>query len=62
MRRSQLFTTLSIRATLVFLALVVSAMALVILGTKPAQSQQAPAQPLYEVHDLGTLGGVAVKA
>jgi probable HAF family extracellular repeat protein len=56
MRRSHLSPTLSIRATLVFLGLVVSAMALVVLGTKPAESQQAPAQPLYEVHDLGTLG------
>jgi probable HAF family extracellular repeat protein len=57
MRRLHLSPTLSIRATLVFLALVVSAMALVILGTKPAESQQAPAQPLYTVHELGTLGG-----
>ena len=32
-------------------------MALVMFGTKPAESQQAPTQPLYEVHDLGELPG-----
>jgi probable HAF family extracellular repeat protein len=56
MRQAQLSLTVSIRATLVFLvALSVGALALLNLGTRPAESQQTSAQPLYEVRDLGAL-------
>jgi probable HAF family extracellular repeat protein len=51
----------SIRATLIFfVALVVGALALLSLGTRPAESQQASSQPLYTVHDLGTLAGGSI--
>jgi hypothetical protein len=50
----------SIRATLpCFIALAVGAIVLLSVGTRPADSQQSSAQPLYEVQDLGTLGGTA---
>lgn len=38
-------------------ALVVGAIALLGLGTRPAETQETFAQPLYKVQDLGTLGG-----
>lgn len=39
------------------LALAAGALAMLSLGTKPAESQQTSEPPLYEVHDLGTLPG-----
>jgi probable HAF family extracellular repeat protein len=41
----------------IFVALVVGAIALLSLGTRPAETQEPFAQPLYKVQDLGTLGG-----
>ena len=40
----------------IFVALVVGAIALLGLGTRPAETQETFAQPLYKVQDLGTLG------
>jgi probable HAF family extracellular repeat protein len=40
----------------IFVALVVGAIALLSLGTRPAETQETSAQPLYKVQDLGTLG------
>jgi probable HAF family extracellular repeat protein len=46
----------SIRATLpLFMALVVGAIALLTLGTSPAETKESSVQPLYEVQDLGSL-------
>jgi probable HAF family extracellular repeat protein len=48
----------STRATLTFfLALLVGAIALLSLGTRPAETKPTTAKPLYTVQDLGTLGG-----
>jgi probable HAF family extracellular repeat protein len=41
----------------IFVALVVGSIALLSLGTRPAETQETFAQPLYKVQDLGTLGG-----
>ena len=41
----------------IFVALVVGVIALLSLGTRPAETQETSAQPLYKVQDLGTLGG-----
>jgi probable HAF family extracellular repeat protein len=42
----------------IFVALVVGAIALLSLGTRPAETQETSAQSLsYKVQDLGTLGG-----
>ena len=42
----------------IFVALVVGAIALLSLGTRPAETQETSAQPLsYKVQDLGTLRG-----
>src|SRR5215218_872124 len=58
MRKACPSLTASIRATLIsFIALVVGLIALLSVGTGTAESQQARPQPLYEVRDLGTLGG-----
>jgi probable HAF family extracellular repeat protein len=38
------------------MALVVGAIALLTLGTSPAETKETSVQPLYEVHDLGALG------
>jgi probable HAF family extracellular repeat protein len=58
MRQTFLSLAVSLRATIVFfVALAVGAIALLSLSTKPAESQQAPAQPRYAVKDLGTFGG-----
>ena len=44
----------------IFVALVVGAIALLGLGTRPAETQETSAQSLsYKVQDLGTLGGTA---
>jgi probable HAF family extracellular repeat protein len=40
----------------IFVALVVGSIALLGLGTRPAETQETFAQPLYKVQDLGTLG------
>jgi hypothetical protein len=48
----------STRATLTLLiALLVGAIALLSLGTRPAETKPTSAQPLYTVQDLGTLPG-----
>src|SRR5215218_2855729 len=58
MRKAYPSLTVSVRATLpVFAALVVGAIALLSLGTRPAETQETSAQPLYMVHELGTLRG-----
>src|SRR5215210_5316715 len=58
MKKAHHSLTMNPRVTLAFLlALSVGAMALLSFGTKPAESLQAPAQPLYEVRDLGVLSG-----
>jgi probable HAF family extracellular repeat protein len=41
----------------IVVALVVGAIALLSLGTRPAETQETSAQPLYKVQDLGTLVG-----
>jgi probable HAF family extracellular repeat protein len=43
----------------IFVALLVGAIALLGLGTRPAETQETSAQPLYKVQDLGTLGGLS---
>jgi probable HAF family extracellular repeat protein len=61
MKKAHPSLTIIPRITLAFLlALSVGAMALLSFGTKSAESQQAPTQPLYEVHDLGVLPGGAL--
>jgi probable HAF family extracellular repeat protein len=48
----------STRATLtLFIALLVGAIALLSLGTRPAETKETSVQPLYTVQDLGTLPG-----
>jgi probable HAF family extracellular repeat protein len=44
----------------IFVALVVGAIALLSLGTRPAETQETSALPLYKVQDLGTLGGLSM--
>jgi probable HAF family extracellular repeat protein len=43
----------------IFVALLVGAIALLGLGTRPAETQETSAQPLYKVQDLGTLEGLS---
>jgi probable HAF family extracellular repeat protein len=43
----------------IFVALLVGAIVLLGLGTRPAETQETSAQPLYKVQDLGTLGGLS---
>jgi hypothetical protein len=46
----------------IFVALVVGAIALLGLGTRPAETQETSAQSLsYKVQDLGTLGDLTVR-
>ena len=57
MRGAGPYAATSIARMLVFFAAAVfGTVAYSGLATRPVESQQAPAQPLYEVHDLGTLG------
>jgi probable HAF family extracellular repeat protein len=58
MRKAHPYLRVSFRATLtLFIALVLGAMALLSLGTKPAETKPNSPKPLYIVQDLGTLGG-----
>jgi probable HAF family extracellular repeat protein len=43
----------------IFVALLVGAIVLLGLGTRPAETQETSAQPLYKVQDLGTLEGLS---
>ena len=59
MRKAHPYLRVSFRATLtLFIALVLGAIALLSLGTKPAETKPTTPKPLYIVRDLGTLGGV----
>ena len=58
MRKAHPYLRVSFRATLtLFIALVLGAIALLSLGTKPAETKPTTPKPLYIVRDLGTLGG-----
>jgi probable HAF family extracellular repeat protein len=58
MRKAHPYLRLSFRATLtLFIALLLGAIALLSLGTKPAETKPDTPKPLYIVRDLGTLGG-----
>jgi probable HAF family extracellular repeat protein len=58
MRNAHPYLRVSFRATLtIFIALLLGAIALLSLGTKPAETKPTTPKPLYIVRDLGTLGG-----
>jgi probable HAF family extracellular repeat protein len=58
MRNAHPYLRVSFRATLtLFIALLLGAIALLSLGTKPAETKPTTPKPLYIVRDLGTLGG-----
>jgi probable HAF family extracellular repeat protein len=58
MRKAHPYVRGSFRATLtLFIALGLGAIALLSLGTKPAETKPTTPKPLYIVRDLGTLGG-----
>jgi probable HAF family extracellular repeat protein len=58
MRKAHPYLRVSFRATLtLFIALLLGAIALLSLGTKPAETKPTTPKPLYIVRDLGTLGG-----
>jgi probable HAF family extracellular repeat protein len=58
MRKAHPYLRVSFRTTLtLFIALVLGAIALLSLGTKPAETKPTSPKPPYIVQDLGTLGG-----
>lgn len=58
MRKAHPYLRVSFRATLtLFTALILGAIALLSLGTKPAETKPPSPKPPYKVQDLGTLGG-----